>query len=156
MVNDNGDPKGMRRVLEERAINTARMNADDMRVVLANHRDFQQKKTETYLLSLDYQVLFIPKFYWELNPIDCVWGQAQGLNSNFSLNHLRKILNPALDSAKTATIRKYSKNMREPTWMKTGRNGGRTSGKALQTTQELLLFLTLNIVIIFVALYLIC
>ena len=81
MVNDNGVPKGMRRVLDERVNNTARMSADDMRVVLANHRDFQEEKTETYLLSLDYQVSFILKFYWELNPIECVWDQAQGLHS---------------------------------------------------------------------------
>ena len=35
MVDDNVVPKGMRRILEERDINTARLNADDMRVVLA-------------------------------------------------------------------------------------------------------------------------
>ena len=68
----------MRRVLEERSINTARMKARDVRVVLANHSDFQEEKTmaETYLLSLGYQVSFIPKFHCKLNPIERVWGQA--------------------------------------------------------------------------------
>ena len=45
MVDGNGVSKGMRRVLEERSINTARMSADDMMVVLANHSDFKEKKT---------------------------------------------------------------------------------------------------------------
>ena len=45
MVLDDGTPKGMKMVLEERGINTSNMNADDMRVVLANHDDFQNEKT---------------------------------------------------------------------------------------------------------------
>ena len=111
MVDDNGIPKGIRRVLEERGINTARMSTDGMRVVLANHSNFQEKKTvvETYMLSLGYQVLFIPKFHCELNLIERVWGQANIYTrkfTNLSLIHLRNILNPVLDSVSTDTIRK--------------------------------------------------
>ena len=32
---------------------------------------------ETYLLSLGYQVLFIPKFHCEQNLIDHMWSQAK-------------------------------------------------------------------------------
>ena len=57
IVDDNGVPKVMRRVLEDNGINTARMNADGMRVVLVNHSDFEEKTVvETYLLNLGYQV----------------------------------------------------------------------------------------------------
>ena len=45
MVNGNGVSKGKRRVLEDRSINKAWMNADDMRIVLANNSDFQEEKT---------------------------------------------------------------------------------------------------------------
>lgn len=62
--------KGMKAVLEEIGINTNQMNVEDMRVVLANHSDFHDKKTivETYYLSLGHEVLFIHKFHCELNP----------------------------------------------------------------------------------------
>ena len=51
MIFDDGTPKGMKRVLEERGINTARMLAEDMRTVLSWHNDFKNKKTivEHYL-----------------------------------------------------------------------------------------------------------
>ena len=45
LVDDNGVPKGMRKVLEERGINTVRMNALDMRIVLSNHDDFKREQT---------------------------------------------------------------------------------------------------------------
>ena len=88
------------------------------RVVLANHSDFQEQKTEveTYMLRLGYQVLFIPKFHSELNPIERVWGQAKVYTRkfiNFSLIRLRKIPNPALDSVSTDTIRKYFRKIQE-------------------------------------------
>ena len=39
MVNANGTAKGLRSMIAERGINTTRMKADDMRVVLSNHDD---------------------------------------------------------------------------------------------------------------------
>ena len=45
MVFDDGTPKGMKRVLEERGINTSRMLADDMRIVLSFHDDFRNEET---------------------------------------------------------------------------------------------------------------
>ena len=45
LVDENGVPKGMKRVLQERGINTATMVTDDMRTVLANHEDFRTEKT---------------------------------------------------------------------------------------------------------------
>ena len=79
MVMEDGTPKGMKMVLEERGINTVRMNADDMRVVLSNHEDFRTEKTviENFLEARHHIVLFIPKFHCELNPIERVWGQAK-------------------------------------------------------------------------------
>ena len=41
MVKEDGTPKGMKMVLEERGINTRCMNADNMRVVLSYHDDFR-------------------------------------------------------------------------------------------------------------------
>ena len=151
MVDDNVVPKGMRRVLEERDINTARLNADDMRVVLATHSDFQEEKTvvETYLLNLGYQVLFTPKLHCELNPRERVWGQAKVYTrkfTNFSLIHLRKNLNPTVDSVSTDTIRKYFRKIQgyERAYIYIERKqAGRRSHKryTLQITKEV--FMTL-------------
>ena len=51
MVRDDGSAKGLRTILHERGINTERIKADDMRVVLSNHSDFATENTilEQYL-----------------------------------------------------------------------------------------------------------
>ena len=61
---NDGTPKGMKQVLEERGINTTRMVAEDMRTVLSWHNDFKNEKTivEHYLNGRGHIVLFILKF----------------------------------------------------------------------------------------------
>ena len=51
MVNADGSAKGLRSILLERGINTERLKANDMRVVLSNHEDFATEDTivEHYL-----------------------------------------------------------------------------------------------------------
>ena len=46
MVDAAGVPKGMKQILEERAINTSTLLADDMRKILANHEDFRSEKSD--------------------------------------------------------------------------------------------------------------
>ena len=79
MVMEDGRPKGMKMVLQERGINTKRMNADDMRVVLSNHENFLTERTivEHFLVNRGHTVHFIPKFHCELNPFERVWCQAK-------------------------------------------------------------------------------
>ena len=80
MVDGRGQPKEMRRVLEERGVNTTGMKADKMREVLGNFSDFRYKKTkvERYLENERiHRVIFLPKFHCEFNPIERVWGQAK-------------------------------------------------------------------------------
>lgn len=112
LVDENGVPKGMRQVLEERGINTERMKAEDLRTVLANHEDFRTEKTviENFLIESGHKVLFLPKFHCELNPIERVWGQAKVFTrkySNSTVQRLRSIIRPALDSVSPDLIRKY-------------------------------------------------
>ena len=112
LVDVNGVPKGMKQVLQERGINSDQMRAEDMRVVLANHDDFRNEKTvvETFLVGRGHIVFFIPKFHCELNPIERVWGQAKVFSrkhSNSTVQRLRSIIRPALDSVSPDLIRKY-------------------------------------------------
>lgn len=65
LVDENGVPKGMKRVLQERGINTATLVADDMRTILANHEDFRTEKTlvEHFLINRGHKVFLITKFH---------------------------------------------------------------------------------------------
>lgn len=107
-----GTPKGMKLVLKERGINTATLKGDDMRTILSFHHDFRTERTlvEQFILDQGHQVIFLPKFHCELNPIERVWGQAKRhcrQYSNYTLARLRNIIHPALDSVSTDLIRKY-------------------------------------------------
>ena len=79
MVDDNGIPKGMKKILEERGINTATLKGPYIRIILADHDDFRSEKTiiESYLTGRGHAVHFISQFHCEMNPIERVWGQAK-------------------------------------------------------------------------------
>ena len=118
MVDENGIPKGMKQILEERGINTATLKGPDMRIILANHNDFRSEKTiiESYLTGRGHAVHFIPKFHCEMNPIERVWGQAKRYTrtyTNFTLPGLRNIIAPALDSVTVDNIRKFFRKARD-------------------------------------------
>lgn len=118
MVDSTGQAKGLCTILRERGINTERMRADDMRIVLSNHDDFAHEQTivEHYCESRGHLGFFLPKFHCELNAIERVWAQANvycRAHTNFTLMKLRQIINPALDSVSTDLIRKYARKARD-------------------------------------------
>ena len=71
-----GVPKGMRRVLQERGVDTSSMGADQMQKTLAEMDDFKHKK---FLVVVDkgHIAVFLPKFHPELSPIERVWTQLK-------------------------------------------------------------------------------
>ena len=119
MVLPDESAKGLRKILQQRGINTATLKADDMRVILSNHDDFVNEKTQVEhydVTSQGFQCFFLPKFHCELNPIERVWGQSKRYSrahSNFILARLRETVNPALDSITLDLIRKYFRKIRE-------------------------------------------
>lgn len=60
LVNENGQPKGMRKILEERGIDTIGMKAKDMRLILKSHTDFSSQKTilEDYIERRGHVCIF--------------------------------------------------------------------------------------------------
>ena len=74
MVLPDRSAKGLRTILAERGIFTSTLKADDMRIILSNHDDFANEKTqvEHYVISRGFQCHFLPKFHCELNPIERV------------------------------------------------------------------------------------
>ena len=115
-----GRPKGMKIILEERGIHTETLNVDNMRTILSNHDDFREGKSlvEHFLANRGHTVMFIPKFHCELNPIERVWGQEKVYTrtyTNFTIQRLRRIINPALDSVSPDLIAERRWNTNEPT-----------------------------------------
>ena len=118
MVHDDGTAKGLRTIFRERGINTERMNAKDMRIVLSFHEDFANEKTilEHYMQKRGHMMFYLPKFHCELNAIERVWAQAKlhcRAHTNFTLVKLREVIRPALDSVSTDLIRKYARKCRD-------------------------------------------
>ena len=68
MTLEDGTPKGLKMVLEERGIHTANMKADDMRFVFSFHEAFRTETThiQIFLLEKGHKVLFLPRFHCEL------------------------------------------------------------------------------------------
>ena len=100
---DDGTPKGLKRVLEERGIRTTGMNKQDMQAELASHSDFKDERTmiEHFLHGKGQGCIFLPKFHCELNPIERCWGQAKKYtraHCNYTLAGLRKIIPKGLNS----------------------------------------------------------
>ena len=52
MVLPDGRPKGMKKVLEERGVDTENMKVSDMRLILGGHDDFKYKKLHLNILWL--------------------------------------------------------------------------------------------------------
>ena len=79
MVDENGIPKGMKVVLEERGVETVGMKAKEMRELLKTFPDFKNQKTklEDYVENRGHVCIYYPKFHCELNPIERVWCQSK-------------------------------------------------------------------------------
>lgn len=118
MCYDDGTPKGMKAVLEERGISTASLIGPQMKVILANHEDFKSEKPKviTFLESLGHQAFFLPKFHPEMNPIERVWGQAKRYTKaycNYSFPSLRKTIPVGLDYVTVDNIVKFHRKARD-------------------------------------------
>ena len=134
MILPDGRPKGMKLVLEERGIDTDRMRAADMRLVLGSHEDFKFEKTalEYLLRDNDQRMLFIPKFHCELNPIERVWGETKRYtraHCDYTFAGLERTVVPGLQSVRLDTIRKFFRKSRE--YMQAYREG-KSGGKDVE------------------------
>ena len=58
-------------VLEERGVNTHKLNKQQLIEILASHDDFRngKNKDERLLVRFEQRAMFLPKFHPELNPL---------------------------------------------------------------------------------------
>ena len=106
MVDDEGIPKGMRAVLEERGVDTTGMIAKDMRDLLKTFPDFNGQKTilDAYIERRGHMY---PKFHCELNPIERVWCQSKKhtrVYADGTITCLRNIVPEGLESVSVEVL----------------------------------------------------
>lgn len=117
MVFDDGTPKGLKQVLEERGIRTQSLVKEQMQTILAQHHDFKNEKTriEHFLDSHGHTAIFLPKFHPELNPIERVWAQSKRYSRaycKYTLPSLQNTIPPALNSVELENIQNYHRKVR--------------------------------------------
>ena len=130
MVNENGEPKGMKQILIERGLWKNGLNADCQlckdkiddinridccaRRIISLQPDFlaQRSALEEVILEAGHKCIFYPKFHCELNYIERYWGAAKRYareNCNYSWSGLQCTVPAALESVNIITIRKFAR-----------------------------------------------
>ena len=112
LILPDGQPKGMKIVLEERGIDTSGWTAKQMREELASHQDFLNEKPIVRKLVEEkgHKCVFIPKFHCELNPIERAWCDAKKKvlkYTNGTIVRLRKLVPESLNSVDASLIKKF-------------------------------------------------
>ena len=130
MVNENGEPKGMKQVLIERGLWEEGLHADCQlckdkidditrtdccaRRILSLQPDFLAQKSalEEVIIEAGHKCIFYPKFHCELNFIERYWGAAKRFtreNCDYSWSGLQKTVPAGLNSVNVITIRKFAR-----------------------------------------------
>ena len=127
MVDESGTPKGMKKVLEERGVDTSKMRCREMRELLKTYPDFGRQKTilEDHIEQRGHICLFYPKFHCELSPIERVWCQSKKHTHAYAdgtITRLRKIVPEGLDNVTLQQIKKFFRTCRD--YEKAYREGG--------------------------------
>ena len=103
----------MRRVLEERGVDTRGMKAEDMRAALSSHPDFKKSSTERFLMEEKGHIVYIlPKFHCELNPIERVWSQSKCYTKAYCKYSIKTLRKPALETVIVENIQNYFRKVR--------------------------------------------
>lgn len=118
MVLPDGQPKGMKIVLQERGVDTSGMNAEKMRKILEEFEDFKNKTTliEEKVQARDHLCMSFPKFHYELNASERCWCHSKKHTrayANGSITQLRKIVPEGLDSCNPDLIKKFFRTCRD-------------------------------------------
>ena len=128
MVLPNGEPKGIKLVLEERGLwvpglvkickkckekNYGQADCCASRI-LSSEPDFMEQKSllEEIVEQAGHKIIFYPKYHCELNFIESFWGSAKQYarqNCNYSWTGLNQIVPDALDSVSVNKIRKFAR-----------------------------------------------
>jgi len=112
MMTDGGLARPLKEILEERGLWKPKLKKDAAAQLLKQQPDFSGQKEwlAEVVGSRGHEILFLPKFHCELNPIERVWAHVKSdlrKNCEYSLKALRVRLPEALNSVPVEAIRRY-------------------------------------------------
>jgi len=112
MMTDDGLSRPLKDILEERGLWQPKLKKATAAQLLKEQPDFSGQKEwlAEVVQSSGHEILFLPKFHCELNPIERVWAHVKNdlrKNCEYSLKSLRVRLPEALSSVPVEAIRRY-------------------------------------------------
>lgn len=111
--------KGLRKLLEERGVDTSRKTKDELINALRSFSDFAtppQPLVEMVARARGHEVIWIPKYHCELNPIELVWGIAKRTYRRYatgSLANMRELVPRVLAYVGIDRIRSFARRCRD-------------------------------------------
>lgn len=114
MATEDGKQKGLRKILQERGVDTARMLKDQMVTIIKSHPDFRDQRPwlEELCKKAGHSIIFLPKFHPELNWIERYWSNAKAYarkHCDYSFDSLKVTVPIALDQVPLAAMRRYAR-----------------------------------------------
>ena len=118
MVLQDGTPKGMKLVLQERGVDVKGLNADKMRAKLSEFEDFSNQKTllEELVHTKGHNCLYLPKYHCEMNPIERNWCHAKKVARQYvngSIVRLREVVPTSLNAVSIEMMNKFCRTCRD-------------------------------------------
>ena len=113
MVLLDGTPKGMKLVLQKRGVDVKELNAEKMSKKLSEFEDYSNQTTllEELVHSKGHICLYLPKYHYELNPIERNWCHAKKVArqyyANGSIVQLQKVVPTSLDAVSLEMMNKF-------------------------------------------------
>lgn len=114
MQTADGTQKGLKRILDERGIDTRNLSKADMVAILNRHDDFANQKPwlEEICNASSHLIAYFPKFHPELNWIERYWSNAKAFarsQCDYTFERLKVVVPQALDQVNVVTMRRFAR-----------------------------------------------
>jgi len=114
MVSEDGKPKGLQKILEERGLIEKDSNSlkKDMVKLMAAQPNFQQQTTILHdvIKARDHICRFYPKFHCELSPIEMFWNRQKAFvrrNCGYNIKSVRWAVRLGLEAVCAEEVRRF-------------------------------------------------
>ena len=115
MVKENGQPLGLKSILQERGLWDCTLSLQGARQLLSEQPDFREQKEWLQEIVENHDgfiIDFYPKFHCEFNFIEMFWAACKSYtrrNCTYSFKDLQKVVPLALQSVPVAQIRRFAR-----------------------------------------------
>ena len=115
MVKENGQPLGLKSILQDRCLWECTLSFQGLRQLLSEQPDFREQKEWLQEIVENHDGLiidFYPKLHFEFNSIKIFWAAFKPYtrrNSTYSFKDLQKVVPLALQSVPVTQIRRFAR-----------------------------------------------